>query len=128
MPSVPPPSEQFWLLTGEVPTGPFSVDQVHAKIASGDATWQTPACAVGGSNWLPIVRTPGIGPSAPPRTAAETRSPDAHPPSAPVASIPSTNKPAAAGNLEGSVAAKSPASANRATPSPDASSSASANA
>ncbi|QJW93144.1 hypothetical protein [Frigoriglobus tundricola] len=62
MPSVPPATEQFWLLTGAVPTGPFSVDQVHAKIASGDATWQTPACPVGGTNWLPIVRTPGLGP------------------------------------------------------------------
>jgi hypothetical protein len=64
MPSVPPSSERFWLLTGEVPSGPFTVDQVHAKIASGDATWQTPACAVGGSNWLPVVRTPGLGPVA----------------------------------------------------------------
>lgn len=62
--AVPPSSEQFWLLTGDAPSGPFSVDQVHAKIASGDATWQTLACPVGSSNWLPILRTPGLGPVA----------------------------------------------------------------
>lgn len=59
-----PPNPQFWLLTGEVPSGPFTVDQIHAKIATGDATWQTPACPVGGSTWLPVVRTPGLGPVA----------------------------------------------------------------
>lgn len=62
MPDPASPANQFWLLTGEVPSGPFSVEQIHAKIATGDATWQTPACPVGGGNWLPLVRTPGVGP------------------------------------------------------------------
>ena len=80
MPSASPPAEQFWLLTGEVPSGPFTVDQIHAKIASGDATWQTPACPVGGSNWLPVVRTPGLGPvvaeaKAPASEGAESAAP-----------------------------------------------------
>jgi hypothetical protein len=64
MPDVPPPSVQFWLLTGEVPAGPYSVQQIHAELAAGRATWQTPACPVGGSTWLPLVRTPGVGPAA----------------------------------------------------------------
>jgi hypothetical protein len=42
------PPTQFWLLTGEVPAGPFTVAQVHAELAAGRATWQTPACPVGG--------------------------------------------------------------------------------
>ena len=64
MPDPAPPADQFWLLTGEVPTGPFTVTQIHEKIAAGDATWQTPACPVGGSKWLPLFQTPGIGPNA----------------------------------------------------------------
>lgn len=63
MSDAPAPTEQFWLLTGEVPAGPFTVAQVHAELAAGRATWQTPACPVGGSNWLPLVQTPGIGPA-----------------------------------------------------------------
>ena len=51
-----PPNEQFWLLTGEVPIGPFTVAQIHAKLASGDVMWQTPACPVGGNTWLQIGR------------------------------------------------------------------------
>lgn len=56
---------QFWLLTGDVPAGPFTVEQVHAELAAGRATWQTPACAVGGHEWRPLVQTPGVGPSVP---------------------------------------------------------------
>lgn len=56
---------QFWLLTGDVPAGPFTVKQVHAELAAGRATWQTPACAVGGHEWRPLVQTPGVGPSVP---------------------------------------------------------------
>lgn len=95
MPSVPPATEQFWLLTGEVPTGPFSVDQIHAKIASGNATWQTPACPVGGSNWLPIVRTPGLGPVAvgTPAPASEPTA-SAAPNSPPPLQKPATDPPA----------------------------------
>lgn len=66
MPDAQPTTDQFWLLTGDVPSGPFTVAQVHAKLATGDATWQTPACAVGGGQWLPLLQTPGIGPSGPP--------------------------------------------------------------
>ena len=117
MPSVPPPSEQFWLLTGEVPSGPFTVVQVHSELAAGRATWQTPACPVGGSTWLPLVQTPGIGPTAPPRPVAGTRLPEAHPAVASVASAPPATEPAPVGSLEGVFAAKSPAPASRSTPS-----------
>ena len=58
------PNDQFWLLTGEVPTGPFTVAQIHTKLAAGDVAWQSPACPVGGNTWRPLVQTPGIGPGA----------------------------------------------------------------
>lgn len=75
---------QFWLLTGQVPTGPFTVEQVHAELAAGRATWQTPACAVGGHEWRPLVQTPGVGPTpvsplAPPPAPPESSSPPAEP-------------------------------------------------
>ena len=55
-------ADQFWLLAGEVPTGPFTVAQIHAELAAGRATWQTSACPVGSNGWQPLVRTPGFGP------------------------------------------------------------------
>lgn len=57
---------RYWLLTGEVPSGPFTVAEIHAKLAAQEATWETPACAVGGSTWLPLLRTAGVGPAAVP--------------------------------------------------------------
>lgn len=63
MPDAQPPADQFWLLSGDVPTGPFTVAQIHARLAAGDATWQTPACPVGGGKWLPLLQTPGIRPN-----------------------------------------------------------------
>lgn len=64
MPDPAPTADQFWLLTGEVPAGPFTLAQVHAKLADGEVTWQTPACPVGGTTWLPLLKTLGIGPAA----------------------------------------------------------------
>lgn len=55
----------YWLMIGDIPQGPFDVAQIQAKLASGEATWQTQACPVGGSTWLPLVQTPGIAPSLP---------------------------------------------------------------
>lgn len=59
-----PEPVRYWLLIGEVPSGPFTVAEVHAKLAAHEATWETPACAVGGNTWLPLVRTPGVGPAS----------------------------------------------------------------
>lgn len=90
MPSAPP-ADQFWLLSGPVPSGPFTVSEIHAKLASGDTTWETPACPVGGAEWRPLVQTPGVGPGA----RAETRSPEtaAAPPAdpAPAPAAPATS-------------------------------------
>ncbi len=55
---------RFWLLNGDVPAGPYSVTQIHSLLASGEAKWQTQACAVGGGAWLPLLHTPGFGPLA----------------------------------------------------------------
>ncbi|QDU21733.1 hypothetical protein [Urbifossiella limnaea] len=77
MPDVPPAPDQFWLLTGEVPTGPFTVAQIHAELAVGRASWQTPACLVGGTTWLPLVQTPGVGPERPPSAPCVSTPPPA---------------------------------------------------
>jgi hypothetical protein len=77
------PAAQFWLMTGEVPSGPFTVEQVHAEVAAGRATWQTLACPVGTADttWRPLVQTAGIGPLATPGGSAEQSVPgDTNPP------------------------------------------------
>lgn len=58
------PDLRFWLLLGESPSGPYSVGQIHDRLASGDITWHTPACVLGGKAWHPLTQTPGIGPVA----------------------------------------------------------------
>lgn len=83
MPDAQPPADQFWLLSGDVPTGPFTIAQVHVRLAAGDATWQTPACPVGGGKWLSLLQTPGIGPNA--ATAAAGGDTPGPPPAEPVA-------------------------------------------
>lgn len=118
MSDAPAPHERFWLLTGEVPGGPFTVAQVHAELDAGRATWQTPACPVGGSTWLPLVQTPGIGPVGPPRAVTDAHAPSVFP-SESLDSAPSPVEPAV-GSLEGVFAAKSPVSAHRSPSSPDA--------
>lgn len=59
-----PPTAQFWLKIGEIPSGPMTLEQVHIELAEGRATWQTLACPIGTgeSVWRPLVQTPGIGP------------------------------------------------------------------
>lgn len=92
MSDAPPPANQFWLLTGAVPAGPFTTAQVHAELAAGRATWQTPACPVGGRTWLPLLKTPGIGPGAGCPPAVEpTRS--AEPAAAPAPTLPAASGP-----------------------------------
>ena len=73
-----PAANQFWLLTGEVPSGPFTVSQIHEMIASGKATWQTSASLVGEGTWRPLLRIPGIGP-----TNESVIRPESPPPPAP---------------------------------------------
>ena len=107
-------SAQYWLLIGEMPTGPFTVAQIHAKLATGDATWQTPACLIGAGEWLPLVRTPGIGPAitfsgggpddptseaTPPPPPVFPTPPDELGLSADVDELPKGQKPSAPGSL-----------------------------
>lgn len=65
-------TNQYWLLTGSVPIGPFSIAQIHSKLSAGEITQQTSACIVGGSNWLPLIQTPGIGPPVVPKAGEST--------------------------------------------------------
>jgi hypothetical protein len=81
MADAPPAANQFWLLTGEVPTGPFTIAQIHAMLASGKATWQTSASPLGEGTWRPILQIPGIGPG----TETTDRSEPVSSPRAPIA-------------------------------------------
>lgn len=83
------PADHFWLLAGETPTGPFSAGHLHAELAAGRVSWQTPACRVGESVWQPLLRTPGFGPPAPALSDGLTPSP-------PNVSIPSSDPEATA--------------------------------
>ena len=63
----PPAPPRLWLLTGDMPTGPFDLSAVHARLAAGTTGWDTPACAVGESVWRPLRDHPALGlPAAPP--------------------------------------------------------------
>ena len=55
---------RYWLLVGSVPSGPYTTEQVHAKLASGEVTGDTRACRLGDSRWLPLIKTPSFGPSS----------------------------------------------------------------
>lgn len=55
---------QYWLLAGGTPAGPFTVEGIHVKLAEGQIDWQVRACPHGSSDWRPLAQTPGIGPLA----------------------------------------------------------------
>ena len=50
----------YWLLTGDVPAGPFPAAQLHAMLAARAITRQARACRVGDSAWRPLGETPGF--------------------------------------------------------------------
>ena len=77
MRDIRPSGDQFWLLTGTIPAGPYSVSQIHGMLASGETTWQTRACPVGGGAWVALVEMPGFGPTA---TAEHSSALATHPP------------------------------------------------
>ena len=54
---------QVWLLTDCVPSGPFDVTIIQNKLAAGEVSWETLACPVGDSTWLPLVQVPGFAPA-----------------------------------------------------------------
>src|SRR5262245_49294331 len=54
--------QRYYLLMENLPTGPFSAAEIHAQLESGKVLLQTQVCPVGGSAWLPIMETPGLGP------------------------------------------------------------------
>lgn len=71
----PTPTPRYWLIAGATPSGPFTADDVHARLADGIATWDTPACVVGGNEWLPLLRMPGFGPVADPAASVPPNAP-----------------------------------------------------
>ncbi len=54
--------DRYWLMMGETPYGPVEAAEIHARLATGEVSWQTLACPLGSSTWLPLVQIPGIGP------------------------------------------------------------------
>lgn len=57
-----PNEPQYWLMTGDTPTGPFTAAQIRERLIAGTATWQARACRVGESSWVPLVNIPDLGP------------------------------------------------------------------
>ena len=72
-----PPSMQYWVLSGDIPSGPFDIQQLHAKLANGEVKGDTQVCLIGGSSWFPLVRIPGILPGVPSHLPESDKHPDA---------------------------------------------------
>lgn len=60
MPVAMPSPTQFWMFAGDSAKGPFTIPQMQAKLASGEATWGTKICPVGETEWRPLHRAPGL--------------------------------------------------------------------
>lgn len=58
----PPPT--YWLLADGVPTGPFTADEIRAKVARGEAATDAPTCPLGGSVWTPLSGVPALASTA----------------------------------------------------------------
>ena len=69
----------FWLTIHGNADGPFSIAQIHEKLASGEIQWQTPACEVGADRWIPIVDQPQFGPPRKPKDEAVRSQPPMSP-------------------------------------------------
>src|SRR4051794_31091304 len=69
----------FWLTINGSAAGPFSIAQIHEKLASGEIQWRTPACEVGDNRWMPIVEQPRFGPPRKPKDEAVQAQPPASP-------------------------------------------------
>ena len=77
MPVEPPPPVRYWVLTGDVPNGPFDIQQLYAKLASGEIAGVTQVCPFGGNSWFPLSSIPGIVPVAPSPIPHDTSRPEA---------------------------------------------------
>jgi hypothetical protein len=65
------PEPAFWLLIGDTPTA-VSLAAVQEKLAAGELTWDTRACPVGGSAWLPLRQIAGLAPTLSPTETGPT--------------------------------------------------------
>src|ERR1700677_1288280 len=65
MPDELPTDDQFWVLTGAGPSGPFTVTQIRQMFATGEVTSGSKVCPLGGAGWSPLHRTPGLVPTTP---------------------------------------------------------------
>ena len=63
MPTDPRAAQCFWVMQGDRPGGPYDVEKIHELLTAGTIGWQSPACPVGESGWLPLIETPGVGPT-----------------------------------------------------------------
>lgn len=69
---------RYWLLTGDVPQGPFDVAQIHGKLESGEANPHTQACPLGGSIWRQlrdVIELPNHDGETAPRPLSEKSQP-----------------------------------------------------
>ncbi|MFT3883344.1 MAG: DUF4339 domain-containing protein [Gemmatales bacterium] len=63
-PMQPSDSLQYWLLVNNVPQGPFSALDLHAKLKTGEINWDSMICQVGQPNWQAMRFTPSLVPQA----------------------------------------------------------------
>jgi len=73
---------QYWLLVNNVPQGPFSALDLHAKLLAGEINWDFMVCQVGQPTWQAMRFTPSLvpqaqhpEPSSPAPVAASLKSP-----------------------------------------------------
>jgi len=59
-----PDSIKYWLLINNVPQGPFSALDLHAKLKTGEINWDSMVCQVGQPIWLAMRSTPSLVPQA----------------------------------------------------------------
>jgi len=55
---------QYWLLVNNLPQGPFSALDLHAKLQAGEINWDSMVCQVGQPSWLAVRLTPSLVPQA----------------------------------------------------------------
>lgn len=68
-------TKRFWVMLAGMPSGPFTLQQIHDMLNRGEIRWQqTLACPVGQGSWATLIATPGIGPTTIASTTATAMS------------------------------------------------------
>lgn len=69
----------YWLMPGDTPQGPYSVEEILQQIQAGTCTWTTKASLVGSQSWMPLNQLLTLAPVA---QVAPAKAPVGTPPKA----------------------------------------------